>query len=170
MLLASETASTRTVLVADAGCAFALETLYRGVAHLSPRVEPLVERAARELGRMHRVTREGTEPVRYHDTCALGRGLGVYDGPRAVLERALGRPPDEFDAQRERARCSGAGGLLTVTMPKVSKAIADARIDEHLQSGAGRVVTSCAGSLLAFRRRARIKVDDLVTWIARAIS
>jgi Fe-S oxidoreductase len=169
-LLANEITGKRTVLVADAGCALTLRSRYRGVATLSSPVELLVERAARDLARLDRVTREDAGPVRYHDPCLLGRGLGVYDGPRAVLARALGRPPDEFDTRREKARCSGAGGLLPVTMPDASRAIAETRIEEHLRDGGGRIVTSCAGSLLAFRRHSNVKVDDLVTWIARAVA
>jgi Fe-S oxidoreductase len=108
------------------------------------------------------------EPVRYHDPCQLGRGLGVYDAPRAVLARALGRAPDEFIQNRAHGACSGAGGLLPATMPDTSRAIADARIDDHEASGGGRIVTACASSLIAMRRRGRTPVDDIVTWIARA--
>jgi Fe-S oxidoreductase len=166
----SETAAKKSLLVADAGCALTLRTHYRGVAVLSPQVELLVELAARDLGRLDRVSGPHALPVRYHDPCLLGRGLGLYDGPRAVLARALGRAPDEFDTHREKARCSGAGGLLPVTMPEVSRAITDTRLEEHQRNGGGRIVTSCAASLLAFRRRPDVKVDDLVTWIARAVS
>ena len=139
---------------------------------LGPPVELLVERAARELGRMKHVPHEAG-PVRYHDPCQLGRGLGVYDAPRAVLGRALGRAPDELEDRRERATCSGAGGLLPSTMPEVARAIADTRLEAHARAGGGRIVTACASSLLALRKRAAsssIAVDDLASWIARAIS
>jgi Fe-S oxidoreductase len=168
-LFAIETAAKKTLLVADSGCAHTLRSRYPGVATLSPPVELLVERAARDLTRIDRVSGDDASPVRYHDPCLLGRGLGVYEAPRAVLARALGRAPDEFDTRREKARCSGAGGLLPVTMPETSRAIADTRLEEHERNGGGRIVTACAGSLLALRRRSRTKVDDLVTWIARAV-
>jgi Fe-S oxidoreductase len=167
--VAAETASKKTLLVADAGCGIALRKHYRGITKLSPPVELLVERAMRDLDRLDRVSREDTGPVRYHDSCLLGRGLGVYEAPRAVLSRALGRAPDEFDTRREKGRCSGAGGLLPVTMPETSHGITNTRLEEHARNGGGRIVTSCAGSLLAFRR-ARANVDDLATWIARALS
>jgi len=166
-LFAEETAHKRTVLVADAGCAMALRVSYpRAGTTLVPAVELLVERAARDLGRLT-TAGAGAEPVRYHDSCQLGRGLGLYDEPRAVLARAMGRPPEEFQARREHAGCSGAGGLLPATMPEVSRAITEGRLAEHARDGGGRVVTSCASSLLAFRRNGA-KADDLVTWIARA--
>ena len=107
--------------------------------------------------------------MRYHDPCQLGRGLGVYEAPRAVLTRALGRAPDEFDARRERAACSGGGGLLPVTMPANARTIARDRVDEHQRRGGGRIVTACASSLMSLRRaNGTTRVDDLVSWIARA--
>ncbi len=170
LALATETADKKLLLVADAGCAHALRAHYPSAhATISPAIELLVERAARDLGRLSRGKNSFSEPVRYHDPCLLGRGLGVYEAPRAILTRALGRAPDEFDARRAGARCSGAGGLLPRTMPETSRAIADARVREHEQSGGGHLVTACASSLYAFRRSARGGVSDLVTWIARSV-
>lgn len=164
--------SRARIIVVDAGCALALERLYpeAGVA-LAPTVELLVRLAARSLSALSPVEAP-TEPIRWHDPCQLGRGLGVYDDPRSVLARVLGGPPAEFDEGRERAVCSGAGGLLPSTMPDVARAIADTRLEGHARAGGGRVVTACASSLLALRRRARgtgVAVDDLVTWIARGL-
>jgi hypothetical protein len=64
-------------------------------------------------------------------------------------------------------------------MPEASRSIADARLEEHERAGGGRIVTACASSLLAFRRRAGARaratkgarpfpIDDLVTYLARA--
>jgi Fe-S oxidoreductase len=99
----------------------------------------------------------------------LGRGLGLFEAPRAVLTRVLGRAPDEFPARRAGSRCSGAGGLLPRTMPETSKAITEARVREHDETGGGHVVTACASSLSAFRRATRGRASDLVSWIARAV-
>jgi len=167
-VLAREVARAARVLVVDAGCALALRVRYpeHGVNVGAP-VELLVERAARELGALRTVDDVASEDVRWHDPCQLGRGLGVYEAPRAVLTRALGRPPAEFNARREGGACSGAGGLLPVTMPETARAIAGARLAEHERGGGGRIVTGCASSLLSFRR-AGARADDLVTWVARA--
>jgi Fe-S oxidoreductase len=167
-LVAGETSGKR-VLVADAGCAMALRVHYPrvGVA-MDADVELLVETAARSIHRLGRRREAASGPVRYHDSCQLGRGLGVYDAPRAILRKALGRAPEEFDTRREKATCSGAGGLLPQTMPDVSRAIAAARLAEHERDGGGRIVTACASSLLAFRRRGA-HAEDLHTWIARAL-
>jgi dimethylglycine catabolism B len=165
------------VWVADSGCALALSRRYlEAGAPLRPPVETLVEAAARRLDALTTIGRhderdDGDEPVRWHDPCQLGRGLGIYDAPRAVLTRAMGRAPDELHDRRELALCSGAGGLLPSTMPGVARAIAAARLQAHGRAGGGRIVTACASSLIALRRRAAgtgVAVDDLVTWIARS--
>jgi Fe-S oxidoreductase len=171
--VARSLASRARVWVVDAGCALALERRYPEAGiELKPRVETLVEAAARSLEALATIGAvRADEPVRWHDPCQLGRGLGIYEEPRAVLTRALGRAPDEMEDRRERGLCSGAGGLLPSTMPAVSRAIADTRLQAHARAGGGRVVTGCASSLLSLRRRAAgtgIVVDDLVTWIARA--
>jgi Fe-S oxidoreductase len=172
--VARSVARRARVVVADAGCALAFERMYPEIGvRLAPEVELLVRLAALSLSALSPAG--GTpEPVRWHDPCQLGRGLGVYDIPRAVLARVLGRPPDEFDDRREGAVCSGAGGLLPSTMPGVARAIAGSRVDAHIRAGGGRIVTACASSLLALRREARgrgsgVEVDDLVTWIARGV-
>jgi Fe-S oxidoreductase len=160
------------VWVADAGCALTLKRRYAEAGvELRPAIETIVEGAARSLATLAQVTDTPDGPVRWHDPCQLGRGLGVYDAPRAVLTRALGRAPDELEDRRELAVCSGAGGLLPSTMPEVARTIADERLRAHARAGGGRVVTGCAASLRALRRRALgtgVAVDDLVTWIARA--
>jgi Fe-S oxidoreductase len=96
----------------------------------------------------------------------------VYDEPRALLGRVLGRAPEEFHERREQAACSGAGGLLPCTMPANARAIGDARIAAHLDAGGGRIVTGCASSLVALRKAGAargVQVDDIVSWIARGL-
>lgn len=151
------------VVVVDAGCASTLRLHMpaSGVTLPVP-VELFVERAARDLGaldaRSAASLAEGG-PVRWHDPCQLGRGLGVYEAPRVVLGRLLGRAPDEFSRARAGARCSGAGGLLPVTMPETSRAITRTRLEEHEEDGGGTIVTACASSLRAFSAQGARAVD-----------
>jgi dimethylglycine catabolism B len=168
-LLAQALKHKERVVVVDAGCAATIRVHHaaNGVGMIAP-VEHFAELAARELGRLQQVPGLGDGPVRYHDPCQLGRGLGVYDQPRALLSRALGRAPDEFERRREDGRCSGAGGLLPVTMPEVARTIAQGRVAEHEAQGGGTVVTACASSLGTFRKQGA-KAIDLVTVVARAL-
>jgi Fe-S oxidoreductase len=172
--LAAELAAKRRVVVVDAGCAMALRKHYPDAGAALPSqlaVELLVDLAARALGRLSRVHSASAEPVRWHDPCQLARGLGVTGAPRDVLSRALGRAPDELDDRREHAICSGAGGLLPATHPDIARGIADDRLAAHARAGGGRIVTACASSLVALRKRAPsgVAVDDIVTWIRRAL-
>ena len=146
----------RAIVAVDPGCAIALRAA-------GARVTLLVEHAAEKLGELREG--DGERAVRWHDPCQLGRGLGLYEPPRAVLTRALGRAPGEFAMRRERAECSGAGGLLPLTMPDTSRRIAQKRVDD---AAGEEIVTACASSLLRFRS-AGATASDLVTWIARAL-
>ena len=160
------------VLVVDAGCASTLRVhLPAAGVPLPVPVELFVERAARELGRLERAAASDllrSGPVRWHDPCQLGRGLGVYEAPRIVLGRLLGRAPDEFPRAREGARCSGAGGLLPVTMPETAREIARTRVEEHEGEGGGTIVTACASSLRTFRKRGA-RALDLASLVARGL-
>lgn len=153
------------LIVADAGCASTIRVHYANklpipVLHFS-------EVAAREVMRLKRLDVAGA--VRWHDPCQLGRGLGIYDAPRQVLARVLGRSPEEFARAREDARCSGAGGLLPVTMPGVARGIAEQRLADHDREGGGTIVTACASSARSFERAGAREVLDLATLVARAL-
>ncbi len=151
--------ASRDILAVDPGCALALRSA-------GARVTVLVARVAERLNDLRGGGSSHT--LRWHDPCQLGRGLGVYDAPRAILTRVLGRPPLEFPMHRDRAECSGAGGLLPLTMPENAKAIAHKRVADHDASGGGEIVTGCASSLLKFRA-ASASSSDIMTWIARAL-
>ena len=167
--LAARLAGKTHLVVIDAGCASAIRVHHAdaGVGMIVP-VEHFAELAARELATLSSVPGLDRGPVRYHDACQLGRGLGIYDAPRALVARALGRAPDEFDRHRQDARCSGAGGLLPLTMPETSGAIAKSRVDEHLAQGGGTIVTACASSRRTFMKQGA-HVLDLVTVVAQAL-
>ena len=57
--------------------------------------------------------------VGYHDACHLGRGLGLYDEPRALLARAVTMIVEAPSVRRE-GGCAGGGGLLPRTMVETS--------------------------------------------------
>lgn len=147
----------RRLVVLDAGCALALR---------SHGARTLVEVAAEHLGHFRPVP---AGPVRYHDACRLSRGLGLLREPRAVLERALGAPPAEFERRGVHGACAGSGALLPFVMPKTARAIAQDRMAEHERLGGGTIVTGCASSLRWLRAQ-RAPVEDLVTVMARSLS
>ncbi|MEP7051465.1 MAG: (Fe-S)-binding protein [Pseudomonadota bacterium] len=149
--IAEQTRGARAFVVGDPGCALVLHEL--GAL-------PFVTLAAENREQLSKIPDFGvTGPVRFHDPCALGRGLSQYEAPRVVLGRALGRKPDEFEAQRAAAECSGGGGMLPVSMPEASARIADVRLAAHAEAGGGLLVTACASSLRRFRAQGTDAVD-----------
>lgn len=141
----------RSFVVGDPGCALVLQDV---------QALPFVRLAAEHLQKLARVPGLAERgAVRFHDPCALGRGLGEYDAPRQVLSRALGHAPDEFERAREHAECSGGGALLPVSMPEASTRIAQSRLEAHEQAGGGTLVTACASSLRRFRAQGTEALD-----------
>lgn len=159
--LIAELSDAERVIVVDPGCAVALG---------EHALELLVDVAAEKLRALRPIQafRDG-QNVRWHDPCQLGRGLGRYEEPRAVLGRLLGRSPDEFPRRRVEAACSGGGGLLPATMPEVSARIADDRLDEHRREGGGVLVTACASSLRRLSGRG-VDAVDLVTLLRQGLT
>jgi Fe-S oxidoreductase len=175
-MLAQAVKHKERLVVLDAGCAAAIRVHHAAAGiSMAPPTLHFTELAAKNLAELARVdvvdpASPGAQsrPVRWHDPCQLGRGLGVYDAPRAILSRVLGRAPDEFERRREDARCSGAGALLPLTMPDVAREIGKQRVEDHARSGGGTVVTACASSGHAFAKQGA-DVVDIATLVARAL-
>jgi Fe-S oxidoreductase len=145
--------------VLDAGCALELGE-YEPIT--------LVELAARHLSRFERIP-DLAGSVRYHDSCALGRGLGLYDEPRALLKRLLGQRPAELTETRELARCSGAGALLPTSFPEIARSASERLAADHARLGGGPLVTACAPTL-AQLRQAGVNAVDLIALLGRGLS
>jgi Fe-S oxidoreductase len=169
--LADRVRGATMLVAADAGCAHAIARRYAEVAVDLPgglEVLHLTELAARNLQRIPAAGASSAEEVRYHDACALGRGLSVYEPPRAVLTRLLGRAPAEFARRRDEATCAGGGGLLPVTYGENAALIAEARREQHRDCGGGSIVTTCASSKKTMSRDGT-RVLDVATLLCRAL-
>jgi dimethylglycine catabolism B len=154
------------LVVLDPGCAYTLQRLYPvfGVAL------PARTRTLTSVLLEHVRHAPGKPPLRlevgYHDACHLGRGLGEYDGPRALVSRAAERV-HEAPSCREQGGCSGGGGLLPRTMPELAVQVARHQATELAAGGAARaVVTACPSSRRLFDR-AGTPVFDLVELLHR---
>jgi dimethylglycine catabolism B len=167
--LAKEVAPLSRVVVVDPGCARALLVEHPRLGiNTTKKPELLLDLAFASLQKLKTLPDLKDKPVRWFSPCQLGRGLGRYDEPRAVLAKICGREADTFLRERDQSECSGGGGLLPVTRPKASEAIADARIHEHHARGGGTLVTACASSLKRFRSRGEPAVD-LMSLLAQAL-
>lgn len=151
--------------VLDPGCAFTFQVVYRefGVK-LKTRVHTVVEVLAEHLS--HAPPKPPLdEAVGYHDACHLGRGLGQYDQPRALLARAV-RQVTEAPSVRREGGCAGGGGLLPRSMPEVAVEVARRQAAEVTPTPELPVVTACVTSRRMFERAGR-KSYDLVSLLRR---
>ncbi len=155
------------VVVADAGCAHAMRVMYPRFGIALPSVQHVVETAAGALGRVPRLA-DPPAGVVYHDACRLGRGLGLYDEPRAVLTRLLGDAPGELPERREQGACSGGGGLLPVSRPGTAAGIATELAALVREVGGETVVTACA-TTRQMLHRAGVRAIDVGDLLVRAM-
>lgn len=112
--------------------------------------------------------------VTYHDPCDLGRGAGVFEPPRLILQSIPGVRLVELAENRDGSRCCGGGGNLEMIDPDLSGRIARQKIASILETGVGTVVTACqqcvrtlAGA--ARRNKVALEVLDLVQLVRRAL-
>ncbi len=83
------------------------------------------------------------ERVVYHDSCYLGRHNDVYLSPRNVIGSLAGIEIVEASANGTKGMCCGAGGARMWMEETVGTKINDARSEQLLETGAGRVATAC---------------------------
>jgi Fe-S oxidoreductase len=77
----------------------------------------------------------------YHDPCYLGRYLGTYDEPRAVVAGAA--EPIEVARRRERSFCCGAGGGLAFLGAEKGTRVSHERAVELAATEAEMVAAAC---------------------------
>ena len=106
----------------------------------------------------------GTTRYTYHDPCELGRGSGIYDAPRAVIE-AVGELLEPA-ATRENAPCCGSSVANTAISDAQQLRIARAVTSELEATGAEVVVTACPLCKKALGRGASRPVADLAEIVA----
>jgi heterodisulfide reductase subunit D len=110
----------------------------------------------------------------YHDPCNLGRGLGIYDAPRHLIDAVPGTRRVEMKRTRERSFCCGNGGFVRFTHEPMAVENEEARFEEAVSTGADLLLSSCPACQIALldakrRTKAAIEVLDLVEWLAYAL-
>ncbi len=102
----------------------------------------------------------------YHDPCELGRGCGIYDEPRAVVE-AVGELIEPSQT-KDSALCCGSSLANTAITDAGQVKIAGDVTDTLQATDAQVIVTSCPLCKKALARTATIKVQDLSEIIAES--
>jgi len=155
----------RMVVVASPCCAHTMRNLYPlvGVTE-GPRVTLALDLVAPLV--MRRDARPLEMNLAWHDSCFLGRHLGQYDAPRALIAHANGRPPVELQRHGSDAPCCGAGGVLDRTHKEVAAAAARRLGDQAAGAGAKALVVAgapCVGHLAA----SGVEVMDMMGLLRR---
>lgn len=167
----------RHIVTACAECCRTWRLDYPGVvADYSPRVEHITEFFAPRLENQE-VTfrRSGNGSVTYQDPCRLGRQLGVVDPPRELMAAVPEAELVEMERSGRDSLCCGTAGF--VHCDAVSRQLQAQRLQSAMDTGAGKLLTSCPKCLLHFRcaqsedrLRGRpveaIAVEDLTVYLA----
>jgi L-lactate dehydrogenase complex protein LldE len=95
--------------------------------------------------------------VTYHDSCSGLREMGVKQQPRTLLSKL---PGVELKEMKDCETCCGFGGAFSVKFGAISAAMADAKCEHIVASGAGAVVLGDLGCMLNIEGRLRRRGDD----------
>ena len=136
----------KTIVVTCAGCLKTLREDYINrfgfempeVLHVIEYLQPLFE-----SGRLKLKDKDVTRRVTWHDPCHLGRGLGIYEGPREILTSIPGVELVEMETNREAAMCCGSGGGLRSYDAEQAKKIAADRMRDAEAVNADILATAC---------------------------
>lgn len=146
------------------GLAFGAEVL-----HVSELLLPLLSGA---------VVRRLTGRIGYHESCHLGRHLGMQDVPRQVLRRVLEGPLLELPKRADIGGCCGGSGRLGARASTTER-MADDVLEVAAEVGFERLASFSSECVLALRgARERLiargrqqvpRVDHAVNLVAEAV-
>jgi Fe-S oxidoreductase len=115
------------------------------------------------------------EKITYHDPCYLGRGNGVYEAPRSIIEK-LDVELSEMKRSRSKGLCCGAGGSQMFKEPENgNKDINVERTEEALSLNPKVIAVGCpfcmtmvTDGVKHFNKENEVKVLDVAELIAQA--
>ncbi len=127
-----------------------------------------------EQGRLKLNVSLDSEVVTYHDPCHLGRGQGIYDAPRKILQSIKGVRYKEANRNRENSFCCGGGGLLPTGFPTIADELALERALEMKNTGAHVFISACPAckenlKIAAKKVKGRTRVFDLTELVSEAL-
>ena len=137
-----------TVIASCAGCLRTLRSQYEKKYGLEIHKEVLhvSEYLARKLKLLKSAYNSGKKPLEiatYHDPCHIGRHVGIYEEPRAVLRSIPGIEFIEMGRIKDNAWCCGAGAGVKSGLKDWAVEISKERIKEAGETGARYLVSTC---------------------------
>lgn len=137
------------------------------VAHVTEEIARQVE-----AGRLRFDVYQAGTVVTYHDPCSLGRGLGIYDAPRTIIEAMPGMRLAEMPRHGRDAYCCGAGSFVRYDYPNLTDQTGIERFREVESTGAQVALTACPACVtqLQYVRgqlESQVQVMDLISLVKR---
>lgn len=110
----------------------------------------------------------------FQDPCALGRGLGIYEAPRRIIQAIPDAELIPMEREKEDAICCGPSGWIGCT--NYTKRIQRVRLEQAERSGAEVMVTACpkctihlSCALSSEDIDLKIKIEDITTVVSEAM-
>ncbi|KUO79061.1 MAG: Fe-S oxidoreductase, partial [Desulfosporosinus sp. BRH_c37] len=127
------------------------------IIHISQLLAQLINKGKLQI------SKEYSGKVTYHDPCYLGRHNGVYDEPRAVLNKIPGLELRELPEIRENSMCCGMGGGRIWMETAKSDRFVNLRLEQAIGVGAEVLVTACPYCITNFEdSRVVQNLDDQI--------
>ncbi len=167
-------AGAKTVVTSCPGCSSALNHYPELAKEYGVKVQHVSQFLDEHMDKSMCRPVEGLKSVTFHDPCDLGRAQNLYDEPRRVLAKVLGRPPIEMELTRTNSACCGSGSGVKSAYAGLAEAIGRDRIAMAKAAGAEVVVTSCPWCEQNLREcqgeTPAVAVIDLVDVVERSLS
>ena len=141
--------SPKTIVLACAGCNQTLRQVYGEQLSLDIKVQHITEFLADNIDKMQ-FTNKIEKRVTFHDPCALGRVMRIYDAPRQVLRAIPGVELVEMAHNRENGLCCGVAAALTSSATDAVSKMKQTRLQEVVDCKADILVNACIGCQSAF--------------------
>jgi heterodisulfide reductase subunit D len=110
----------------------------------------------------------------FQDPCSLGRGLGIYDAPRNIIQAIPEAELVPMEREKEDSLCCGPSAWISCT--NYTKRIQRVRLEQAERSGAEVVVTACpkctihlSCALSSDDMEMKIKIKDITNIIAESM-
>jgi Fe-S oxidoreductase len=131
---------------------------------------------ARLIGEGRIRVRPDFERVIYHEPCYLGRHNDEFEAPREIIRQLVKDAPLEFDLNREKAMCCGAGGGRMWMEERIGKRINIARVEQALPQAPKIIATACpyctvmmSDGTKALEKETAIATRDIAELVAAAM-
>jgi len=134
------------------------------VQHITQFLIPLIKNGTIRL-------KESTEKIAYHDPCVLGRHMGIYDEPRAILKSIPKVKFVETAPNRKDSQCCGGGGGCLSAFDEISAKMSTARLEQIKKGCAETLVTACPACYVNFTRSSRyVKAAPAIKDISEVVN